>query len=109
MRRWGRTIRRSAEFVTPRASSAPPEGAGDPPGVGLLVAVVQGLEALLFLLLAEACGVGHLEEGRGELHQPAGVDGGHLPHVLLGGQDQLVIHEPVGGMTRAKVIIFIND
>lgn len=79
--------------VTSPASAAS-EGAGDPPGVGLLVAVVQRFEALLLLLLAEARGVGHFEEGGSELYEPAGVDGGHLAHVLLGGQDQLVVHHP---------------
>lgn len=80
-------------FLTPPTSAAS-EGAGDSPGVGLLVAVVQRLQALLLLLLAEARGVRHFEEGGRELYEPAGVDGGHLPHVLLGGQDQLVVHDP---------------
>lgn len=74
--------------------SSSSEGAGNPPGVGLFVAVVQGLEALLFLLFAEARRVGHFEEGGRELHEPARVDGGHLAHVLLCGEDQLVIHHP---------------
>ena len=82
------------EIFQALGSSAPPEGPGDPPGVGLLIAVVERLQALLLLLLAEACGVRHLEEGGGELDQPARVDGGHLPHVLLGGQHQLVVHHP---------------
>ncbi len=80
-------------FVTSHISTAS-EGTRDSPSVGLFVTVVQRLEALLFLLLAEACGVGHFEEGRWKLHQPARVDGGHLPHVLLGGQHQLVVHNP---------------
>lgn len=71
------------------------EGAGYPPSVGFLISVVQRLEALLFLLLAEARGVGHFEKGRRKLYQPARVNGGHLPHVLLGGQHQLVVHDPV--------------
>ena len=77
-----------------RSGSAASEGTRDSPGVGLFVAVVQRLEPLLFLLFAEARRVGHFEEGRRELDQPARVDGGHLPHVLLGGQHQLVIHNP---------------
>lgn len=80
-------------FVTSHTST-PSEGTRDSPGIGFLVAVVQRLQALLFLLLAEACGVGHFEEGGRKLHQPAGIDGGHLPHVLLGGQHQLVVHDP---------------
>lgn len=74
--------------------SAASEGAGDPPGVGLLVAVVERLQALLFLLLAEARRVRHFEEGGCKLHQPARVDGGHLSHVLFGGQHQLMVHNP---------------
>lgn len=70
------------------------EGPGYPPGVGLFVAVVQWLQTLLLLLFAEARRVGHFEEGRGELHKPARVDGGHLTHVLLCGEDQLVVDNP---------------
>ena len=80
--------------------STTPEGPGDSPSVGFLVTVVQRLQALLLLLLAEACGVRHLEEGGGELHQPARVDGGHLPHVLLGSQHQLMVHHPVENRGR---------
>ena len=82
-------------LVTSRSSAAS-EGSGDPPGVGLLVAVVQRLQFLHPLLPAEACRVGHSVEGRGEFYQPARVDGGHLTHVLLSGQNQLMIHEPAG-------------
>lgn len=74
---------------------APPKGAGDSPSVGLFVTVVEGLKALLLLLFAEACGVGDFEEGRRELYQPAWVNGGHLPHVLLSSQHQLMVHHPV--------------
>ena len=73
----------------------PSEGARDSPGVGLLVSVVQWFQALLLLLLAEARRVGHFEEGRRKLHQPASVNGGHLAHVLLSGQHQLMVHNPV--------------
>lgn len=75
---------------------APPKGAGDSPSVGLLVTVVEGLEALLLLLFAETRGVGHFEKGRRELYQPAWVNGGHFPHVLFRGQHQLVVHHPMG-------------
>lgn len=74
--------------------SAPSESTRDSPSIGFLIAIVQRLEALLFLLLAEACGVRHFEEGRWKLHQPARIDGCHLPHVLLGSQHQLVVHNP---------------
>lgn len=76
-------------------SSSPPERARYPPGVGLLVAVVQGLQPLLLLLLAQLGWIRNLEESWGKLHQPARIDGCHLPHVLLGGQHQFVIHHPV--------------
>lgn len=88
-------------FVALHTSTAS-EGTRDSPGVGFLVAVVQRLQALLFLLLAEAGGVRHFEEGWGKLHQPARVNGGHLSHVLLGGQHQLVIHNP--GDTKGETL-----
>lgn len=81
-------------------ASTASEGTRDSPSVGFLVTVVQRLQALLFLLLAEASGVRHFEEGWRELHQPARVNGGHLSHVLLGGQHQLVIHNP--GNTKVR-------
>lgn len=82
--------------------SSAPEGTGNPPGVGLLVAVVERLQALLLLLLAQLGGVRDLEESWGKLHQPARVDGRHLPHVLLGGQHQFVIHHPVKRDSRSR-------
>lgn len=91
-------------------TSTSPEGAGDSPGIGFLVAVVQRLEALLFLLLAETSGVRHFKESRRKLHQPAGVNGGHLPHVLLCGQHQLMVNNPeeemsgVGGRSCFVII-----
>ena len=35
-------------------------------------------------------------ESRSKLHQPLGVHGGDLPHVLLGGLHHLVEHNPLG-------------
>lgn len=103
----------SCAFVMSHILSAS-EGAWDSPSVGLFVTVVQGLEALLFLLLAEAGGVGHFKEGRCELHQPARVDGGHLTHVLLCSQHQLVVHNPIdkefeksGSAQLARKIYFL--
>ena len=91
-----------------RKYSASSEGAGDSPGVGLLVAVVQRLQFQLLLLPAEAMRVGHSVERWGELHQPAGVDGGHLPHVLLGRQHQLMVHKPEGSMIRKIQLAFTS-
>lgn len=93
---------------------APPKGAGDSPSVGLFVTVVEGLKALHLLLFAEACGIGHFEKGRRELYQPAWVNGGHLPHVLLSSQHQLMVHQPgdmgmkgVGEISVQKSTFFI--
>lgn len=80
---------------TASRSSTAPEGAGDSPGVWFLVSVVQRLEALLLLLLAEAGGIGDFEESGREFNKPAGIDGRYFPHILLGGQHQLVVHNPV--------------
>ena len=73
-----------------RLSSA--ESSRNSPGIGLLVAIVEWLQTLHFLLLAEACGVGDFEESWSKLHQPTGVNCGHLSHVFLCGQHQLVVH-----------------
>ena len=70
------------------------EGTWDSPGVWFLIFVVQRLNLLLLLLLAELGGVRELEELGGKLHQPLWVDGRHFPHVLLGRQNQLVVHHP---------------
>lgn len=71
-----------------------PEGTRDSPRVWFFVFVVQWLDLLLFLLLAQLGGVGELEELGGKLHQPFGVNGCHLPHILLGRQDQLMVDHP---------------
>ena len=84
----------SLTSISMAESSASSEGPRDSPRVRLLVTVVQRLETLVFLQPAEARGVRHLEEGRSELRQPARVNGGHFTHVLLGGQNQLVVHQP---------------
>lgn len=70
------------------------EGSGDSPGIWFLVTVVEGLQPLLFLLLAEACGIRHFEESWSELYKPPRVNGGYLPHVLLSGQHKLMVHHP---------------
>lgn len=70
------------------------EGAGDSPGVGILVFVVEGLDLLLLLLLAEFGRVGELEELRSKLHQPFRVHGGHFSHVFLGSQHKFMVDNP---------------
>lgn len=82
---------RSVRHMRPSAAS---EGAGYSPSVGFLVTVVERFQFLLPLLLAKACGVTNPVESWCKLHQPARVDSGHLPHVLLGGQHQLMVHKP---------------
>ena len=98
---------REAGRLLSGASSAAPEGAGDSPGVGLLVSVVERFQLLQPLLAAETRRVAHSVERRSKLHQPAGVDDGHLPHVLLGGQHQLVVNKPAGTTTTTRTISFI--
>ncbi len=73
---------------------APSEGSGYSPSIWFLVAVVKGLQPLLFLLFAEACGIRDFEESWRKFYKPPRVNGGHLPHVLLGGQHKLMIHHP---------------
>ena len=70
-------------------------GPGNTPLVGLLVLVVQWLHTLGLLELGQLGRVGELEEGRGILHQPLGVDSGDLPEVLLGSLHHLVEHNPL--------------
>ena len=70
------------------------EGAGNPPRVGLLVLIVQWLDLLLFLGFTEFGRVGEFEELRRKFDEPACVDGRHFAHVLLGGEDELVVHNP---------------
>ena len=65
------------------------------PGHGVIVAVIEGLNALLALAPAELLVVRGLEEARGQLDEPLGIDGAHLTHVLLAGQHQLVVDDPV--------------
>ena len=71
-------------------------GAGDTPGIRLLVLVEQRLNPLGLLELGELGWVGEAEEGGRELDQPLGVNGGDLAHVLLGGLDHLVEDDPLG-------------
>lgn len=70
------------------------EGSGYSPSIWFLVAVIKGLQPLLFLLFAEACGIRDFEESWRKFYKPPRVNGGHLPHVLLGGQHKLMIHHP---------------
>ena len=70
------------------------EGSRDSPGVRLLVFIVQRFNLLRFLGFAEPCRVVELEELRSKLDEPLGVDGRDLAHVLLGGEHQLVVHDP---------------
>lgn len=84
--------------------SSLPKGTRDSPSVRFFVSVVERFQFLLPLLSAEASGVGNSEEGWSKLHQPAGIDGGHLPHVLFSGQYQLVVHKPEERILNMKYI-----
>ena len=66
------------------------------PRVGIVVPVVQRFDLFSLLSLAQMSRIAELEEARGELDEPLGVDGAHLAHVLLGGEDELVVDDPVG-------------
>lgn len=79
--------------------SSPPHSRNSP-GVGLLILVVQRLQTLVLLELAQLRGVRELEERRSELDQPLGVDGGHLSHVLLSSLNQLVVYHPAQSPVR---------
>ena len=70
------------------------EGPGDSPSVRFFVLVVQWFYLLLFLGATETRRVGESEEVGRELHEPLGVDGGHLTHVLLRREHELVVDDP---------------
>ena len=70
------------------------EGSRDSPRVRFLVFIVQRFNLLRFLGFAEPRRVVELEELGSELDQPLGIDSGHLAHVLLGGEHQLVVDYP---------------
>lgn len=52
----------------PENTSPPSKGAGNSPGIGLLIAIVKGLQPLLFLLFAELGRVRDFEERWSKLH-----------------------------------------
>ena len=58
--------------------------------------VVQRLYLLLALALANLVRVGDLEELRGDLDEPLGLDREHIVTVLACGEDELVIDAPFG-------------
>ena len=65
-----------------------------------LVPVVEWLNPFLSLSLAELCGIRELKKGRGKLHQPAGVNGSCLSHVLFSGEHQFMVDYPVEAMAK---------
>ena len=65
---------------------------GQPPLVGLLVLVIQRLNLLLLLPLADLGVVGHPEELRGHFSEPFRLDSSNVVAVLASGEDQLVIN-----------------
>ena len=64
--------RRAAQAVQSAATT------GKTPRVGVIVAVVQGLQALSLLAPRQLVRVGTLEEAWCQLHQPLGVNSAHL-------------------------------
>lgn len=65
------------------------------PGIWFFVTVVKWFETELFFLLAQSSWIAHLEKLGCEFNQPLWVSVGYLSHVLLCGQDQLMINHPV--------------
>lgn len=70
------------------------ESSRDSPWVWILVFVVQRLDFLLFLLLAEFRGVAEAEKFRGKLDQPLWINGRDFSHVFLGCQNELMVDYP---------------
>lgn len=70
------------------------ESSRDSPWVWILVFVVQRLDFLLFLLLAEFRGVAEAEKFWGKLDQPLWVNGRDFSHVFLGCQNELMVDYP---------------
>lgn len=70
------------------------ESSRDSPWVWILVFVVQRLDFLLFLLLAEFRGVAEAEKFRGKLDQPLWINGRDFSHVFLGCQNELMVYNP---------------
>lgn len=66
------------------------------PRVWILVFVVQRLDLLLFLLLAEFRGVAEAEKIWGKLDQPLWINGRDFSHVFLGRQNEFMVDNPVG-------------
>ena len=58
--------------------------------------VIERLQSLLPLALAQLGGVPNSEECGRKFREPLGVDGGDLPHVFLGGENQFMINDPLG-------------
>ena len=71
-----------------------PERPGYPPSIRFLILIIERLNLLRLLGFAQPGGVIEFEELGREFHEPLGVDGGYFAHVLLGGQDQLVVNDP---------------
>lgn len=70
------------------------ESSRDSPWVWILVFVVQRLDFLLFLLLAEFRGVAEAEKFRGKLDQPLWINGRDFSHVFLGRQNEFMVDNP---------------
>ena len=66
-----------------------------PPSESATSPVIQRFKALLPLALAQLGGVRDPEERGREFGEPLGVDSGHLAHVLLGGEHELVVDDPL--------------
>ena len=72
--------------------------------------IVQRLNSLLSLSLAQFSWVRKFEESRSKLHQPLWINSRCLSHVLLGCQYQLMIDHPVNEVgTRSSISPAVSD
>jgi hypothetical protein len=71
-----------------------------PPRVRWIVTIKQRLDLLLLLRLAQLRWVALLIIIWSQLDEPLGVDHEHVAHVLLGGEDQLVVDDPLWGLVE---------
>lgn len=63
-------------YICPKGHSS--TAARQTPGMGVIVAVIERLQALATLAAGQLVRVSALEEARRQLHQPLGIDRTHL-------------------------------
>ncbi|MFS7916630.1 hypothetical protein Hanom_Chr03g00179511 [Helianthus anomalus] len=74
-----------------------------------MVPIIKWLNPLLPLAFTHFCWVRHLEESRGQLNKPFGIDDSNLTHVLFCCHNQLVIDDPIGlSLEKSTAWVYIN-